>query len=105
MKVCILMLGTSERRTKEAVIQASIFKQSGLGISVSLISGQDSDALEQLSLAAKSGANIIVIDDDNLNTSSADKYLQLLNDKYEIQYKITDKNKYDVPPGKKTVVV
>lgn len=105
MRICILMLGRSERRTKEADIQASIFKQSGLGLSASLISGKDPDALDQLAADVKSGISVIVIDDDDLHTSNADKYMQLLNNKYEIQYKITDKNKYDIPPGSKVVMV
>jgi hypothetical protein len=105
MRVCILMLGNCDRRSREANIQVSIFKQSGLGLSASLVSGIDPDALRQLEAAVKSGTSIIVIDDNNLHTSSADKYLELLNNKYEIQYKITDKNKYDTPSGRKVMTV
>lgn len=99
MKACILMIGNTARRHREAIIQASIFKQSGLGLTVNLISGTDEDAVKSVETAVKSGASIIVIDDDNLHTDYANKYLTILNDKYQIRYRITDGGTYNLPSG------
>lgn len=92
------MLGTTQRRGKEAKILTNVYKSSGLGTSVQLICISDVEAMKQLEYSIKAGIQILIIDGENLNVLD-DALTSLINNKYNIKYRVTDDGTYTLPAG------
>lgn len=99
MRLCIFMVGVTDRRSREALIISSLYKQSGLGLTVSLIPNKDSesDLFKQFDNCIKCCTNIIVIDHQFETNEDMIQYKNILNGKYKIQYRITDSGVYNLP--------
>lgn len=111
MKICILMLGRTPRREKEAIIQKSVYEQSGLVASVELIDTDDKllehgsvgttpSSLQKITAAVKRNVQVIILNGDNLTDSFADHYIDFLDNKYKIVYRATDDGTYCIPDGR-----
>lgn len=86
------MLGKTNRRNREAQILFNVYRDSGLGSSVQLITDTE-NKVDRLSTSVKSGVEILIIDVADLDIN-CEIYLKILGNKYLVEYRVTDDNVY-----------